>query len=99
MLKNYIKVAIRNLSRNKIYSVINIFGLTLGISVFTLLWLFINHEIGYNSYHSNVAILTVIVHLRPQMPTRSIHSDMSRQDTNSAIKKIDKTQSDVQKLF
>jgi len=53
VLRNYIKVAIRNLSRNKVYSLINIFGLTLGISIFTLLWLFVNHELGYNSYHSN----------------------------------------------
>lgn len=53
MLRNYIKVALRNLSRNKIYNMINIFGLTLGICVFTLLWLFIDHELSYNSYNSN----------------------------------------------
>ena len=53
MLKNYLKVAIRNLSRNKIYGLINIFGLTLGITVFALLWLFINHELGYNTYNTH----------------------------------------------
>ncbi len=52
MFRNYIKVAIRNLSRNRVYGLINIFGLTLGICVFTLLWLFIDHEIGYNSFNS-----------------------------------------------
>ena len=53
MLKNYIKVAIRNLARNKIYSLINIFGLTLGITVFTLLYLFVDHELSFNSYNTN----------------------------------------------
>ncbi|MEQ9425785.1 MAG: FtsX-like permease family protein [Cyclobacteriaceae bacterium] len=52
MLKNYIKVAIRNLTRNKVYTLINLLGLTLGISVFTLLWLFVGHEWSYNKFHS-----------------------------------------------
>ena len=51
MLKNYLKIAVRNLLRNKIYSLINILGLAVGLTCFTLLYLFIQHEQSYDNYH------------------------------------------------
>lgn len=53
MFKNYIKVAVRNLLRYKVYSIINIFGLALGITCTILLALFIQHELSYDNYHEN----------------------------------------------
>src|SRR5687768_820769 len=52
MLKNYFKVALRNISRQKTYSFINIFGLATGISCFVLILLFIQDEISYDRFHS-----------------------------------------------
>jgi putative ABC transport system permease protein len=51
MLKNYIKVAIRNLLRYKIYSIINILGLALGITSTILLALFVQNELTYDNYY------------------------------------------------
>lgn len=51
MLKNYFKIALRNLAKNPGYSFINIFGLALGITAFILILLFINHELSYDKYH------------------------------------------------
>jgi len=51
MLKNYIKVAIRNLLRYKVYSIVNIFGLTLGITSTILLALFVQNELTYDNYY------------------------------------------------
>jgi putative ABC transport system permease protein len=53
MLINYFKIAIRNLARSKTYSVINIFGLALGMSVSVLILMFVMHEYSYDKFHAN----------------------------------------------
>jgi putative ABC transport system permease protein len=53
MLRNYFKIAFRNLVKNPGYSVINIGGLALGISVAMLIGLWIYDEISFNKYHKN----------------------------------------------
>ncbi|MGB3778834.1 MAG: ABC transporter permease [Tunicatimonas sp.] len=53
MLKNYLKVAFRNLVNNKVYSVINIGGLTLGIATALLILLWVGDELSYDRYHTN----------------------------------------------
>lgn len=55
MLKNYFVVALRTIRRNKIYSTINIFGLSLGIASSVLILMWINDELSYNSSHENLA--------------------------------------------
>ena len=53
MLKNYFKIAFRNLSRNKTYSIINIFGLSVGIACSILILLWIQNELSYDRFHKN----------------------------------------------
>ena len=53
MLKNYIKVAFRNLRRQKLYSSINIFGLTIGLTAAILIILFISDEINFDKFNHN----------------------------------------------
>ncbi|MCW5911667.1 MAG: ABC transporter permease [Cyclobacteriaceae bacterium] len=61
MLKNYLKVAIRNLVRNKAYSAINILGLALGVACCLLLTLYIQDETSYDKHHQRVEDLYRIV--------------------------------------
>ncbi len=51
MYRNYITIALRNLFRNKMYSIINIVGLSIGIACFTMLMLYVQHELGYDRHH------------------------------------------------
>lgn len=60
MLKNYLKIAIRNLLKNRIYSLINIIGLAAGISVAILIGLWIWDELNYNKWHKNYDDLAII---------------------------------------
>ncbi len=53
MLKTYLKIALRNLKRNKGYSAINIGGLAVGIMVTMLIGLWISSELSFNKYHAN----------------------------------------------
>ena len=51
MLKNYIKIALRNLFRNKGFSVINISGLAIGMASAILILLWVQNEISYDRFH------------------------------------------------
>lgn len=53
MIYNYIKIAFRNIIRNKVYSFINIFGLSIGLACSILIILFVKNEISYDSFHKN----------------------------------------------
>jgi putative ABC transport system permease protein len=53
MFKNYLKIAFRNLARNKAFSFINIFGLSVGLATCLLIMLYVFDESGYDSYHKN----------------------------------------------
>src|SRR5260221_10233680 len=53
MFKNLIKISLRNLLRDKAYSVINILGLTIGITCSLFLLMYILDELSYDRYHVN----------------------------------------------
>lgn len=53
MFKNYFKIALRNLQKQKVLAFINIFGLSVGIACFSLLLLFINNEFSFDKFHRN----------------------------------------------
>ena len=53
MLKNYLKIAWRNLLRNKSFSLLNIVGLSIGLAVTALIVIWINFELGVDQYHAN----------------------------------------------
>jgi ABC-type antimicrobial peptide transport system permease subunit len=58
MIKNYFKVAWRNLKKNKIYSFINIFGLAIGMAVTIMITLWVIDELSFNNYfekHDRIA--------------------------------------------
>jgi len=53
MLKNYFKIALRNLGKSKTYSFINIVGLSAGLAVSILLLLWVNDELSYDRFNVN----------------------------------------------
>ncbi|MEX2437475.1 MAG: ABC transporter permease [Candidatus Paceibacterota bacterium] len=57
MLKNYLKIAFRNLFKNRLYSVINIFGLAIGLGCVLLIAIYVMHELSYDKFHANYSEL------------------------------------------
>lgn len=55
MLRIYLKMAFRNIFRNKTYAMVNIVGLAMGISAFLLLLEYISLEKSVNQFHKNIA--------------------------------------------
>ena len=52
MIKNYLKIAIRNLYRNKTYTLLNMLGLAIGIGACLLIFLVIQFETSYDNFHT-----------------------------------------------
>src|SRR5690606_20319960 len=57
MIENYFKTAWRNLLRGKVFSVINITGLAIGLTAFLLLALYIKDELSYDRFHENADLI------------------------------------------
>ncbi len=54
MFENYFKTAFRNITRNKVYSFINIAGLSLGLACAMLIMLYVKDEVSFDRFHKNV---------------------------------------------
>lgn len=54
MFKNYFKTAFRNLERNKVYSFINIAGLSIGLACAMFIMLYVKDEVSFDRFHKNV---------------------------------------------
>lgn len=52
MFKNYLKIAFRNLLRFKVYTIINLVGLSMGLSVAVLILLFVTDELSFDKFHT-----------------------------------------------
>ena len=60
MLKNYFKIAFRNLLKNKVYSIINISGLAIGMAATMLIGLWVYDELSYDDYFREKATIAQV---------------------------------------
>jgi ABC-type antimicrobial peptide transport system permease subunit len=61
MIKNYLKVAWRNLFRNKFFSIINISGLALGMACSILIILWVQNELNMDGFHQNGKNIYIVI--------------------------------------
>ena len=77
MWKNYLTIIIRNIRNHKLYSLINIVGLSVGLTSCGLILLWIQHEIKYDQHHLNgdriYRVLRQVKNIRrPGIPTSAM---------------------------
>jgi len=53
MFKNYLKIAWRNIARNKVYSIINVLGLGLGICACVVIYLITSYDLSFDKFHQD----------------------------------------------
>jgi len=53
MLKNYLKIALRNISRHKGYTFLNVAGLAIGMAACLVIYFFVRNELSYDTYHQD----------------------------------------------
>jgi putative ABC transport system permease protein len=73
MIKNYLKIAFRNLWKHRAFSFINIMGLTVGMTAFFLIFLYVKFELSYDSFHTKAdRIYRIVTDLKT--PTETINT-------------------------
>ncbi len=60
MYSHYLKAAFRSIRRRKLYSTVNVLGLTLGLTYCVVVLLWVQSEIGYDSFHADVDRLFLV---------------------------------------
>src|SRR5688572_2934681 len=60
MIKNYLKIAWRNLLQNKGLSFINVFGLSVGMGFAMLIGLWIQYETSFDTFHKNADRIAIV---------------------------------------
>src|SRR5688572_3715772 len=53
MFRNYITIAWRNFWKNKIFSIINLLGLAIGISAALVIYLIVSHDLSFDKFHKD----------------------------------------------
>src|SRR5438270_12248844 len=81
MFRNYLKIGWRNLMKNKAFSFINIFGLSVGLLCCMLITFYIFNELSYDKGHKNLAnlyqVTTTFVKEKEEHPTPNTHSHLA----------------------
>ncbi|ACU58456.1 ABC transporter permease [Chitinophaga pinensis] len=85
MLKNYLKIAWRNIRKQKFYSFINILGLTIGMTCCFLIFIYVRFELSYDKFHEKKDQL---YHLLTDVktPTELIEADITSGPMGPALK-------------
>ena len=75
MLRNYLRTALRNLWRHRGFSMLNILGLTIGLTAFFLIFLYVCFELSYDSFHSKAnRIYRVVSDIRTRTGTQQYNT-------------------------
>lgn len=73
MFKNYLKVATRNLTKHRFYSIINVLGLAIGMTCCLLIFLYVKHELSYDRFHTKAdRIYRVVTDIKTPTETMNI---------------------------
>ncbi len=73
MIKNYLKIAIRNLLKSKLHSLITVVGLAVGLAAVVLISLFVQDETSYDKFHRNAGDIYRIAWWTDNPQTRTPH--------------------------
>ncbi len=98
MFKNYLKVATRNLLKTKVFTLINIMGLAIGMAVCILIILFIQSELSYDNFQERRDQIYRVV-LDRRYPGRSTSYAFIPQSIGEAIKRENPEVLQVTRLF
>jgi putative ABC transport system permease protein len=74
MIGNYVKVARRNLTRNKLYSMISVFGLGLGIACCLLIFLYVQDELSFDRFHSKAHDIYRLIRIEQRPGEETVRS-------------------------
>src|ERR1700730_18076199 len=85
MIRNYFKIAWRNLKKNKTFSFINIAGLTIGMAACLLILQYVSFELSYDQFHKNVKDIYLVYNDRYQQGKLIQHGTITYSAVGKAL--------------
>ena len=86
MIRNYFKTAWRNLWKNKVFSLINVLGLSLGMAACLLILQYVNFELSYDHFNKNASDIYRVVNDRYQNNKLIQHGTITYSGVGKAMK-------------
>ncbi|MDF2516846.1 MAG: transporter permease [Sphingobacterium sp.] len=86
MIQNYIKIAWRNILKNRGYATINIVGLAVGLACCLLIVIYVQHELSYDKYHVNKDRIFRVVHDYKEVGSTEQHQIWGNAPVGEALK-------------
>src|SRR5436190_1112445 len=86
MFKNHLKIAFRNLVRNKAFSILNIFGLAIGLATCLIIMLFVQNELSYDRYNKKADQIVRVI-FRGTVQGQKMNESHVMPPTAQALKK------------
>ena len=83
MLKNYVTVAVRNLMRHRVYSVINVVGLAIGMATCILIMRYIQDELSVDGWHTRGDRIYRVIRETLQREKQRSHQNRTRMPSGS----------------
>lgn len=75
MIKHYLKIAVRNIFRNKVFSLITTVGLSIGMATFVLILLWVMDEMSFDRFHKNIDRMYCIVEKQDYSDGQMLHTN------------------------
>ena len=82
MFFNYFKIAVRNIIKHKVYSIINVTGLSIGLAIFCLTAELFKFQMTFNQFHKDADRIYSIVQVLPSGTADDRHSAITRAPLN-----------------
>jgi len=105
MLKNYLKIALRNLTKQKLYTIITILGLSIGITCCLLIMLYVKQELSYDRFYPNADRIYRVAHEETTPQKKSYETAtptplaLALKEENPEVEHITRIYFDSQVLF
>src|ERR1700748_1494078 len=77
MLRNYIKIAFRNLKKDKQFTFLNVLGLSAGIACTLLIYLWVHDELSYDKFFANDSQIYQVMEHRNGAETNGLSDESS----------------------
>jgi len=98
MIRNFLKITLRNIIRHKAYSAISILGLSIGFSAFILISLFINYEYSWDKHNVNYSRIYRVQRFYPKAVHATNGNDISPHNRAITAKLLDETCPEIEKI-
>src|SRR5688500_4509210 len=85
MLRNYIKIAVRNFRKNKLFSLLNITGLAIGMAACLLILQYVSFKLSYDQFHNSADQIYRVVNDRYQNGKRIQHGTITYSAVGKAM--------------